>query len=124
MPCCIVDDQLIMQDVSKTFSNNMKSLMEARKIPSDSALAKLAHCDQKTIYRIKNLTQEPTIAMAERIAAAFGLTAWQMMIPNIDPDNPPMLALNKRESASYTRLTDSIREFNDPGPTKPYGSAQ
>ena len=76
--------------------------------PSQSALARKAHVDQRTVGRILNREQSPTIEMLEKLAHALDLDAWQMMIPSLDPKNPPVFVLSRLERDFYRRL-DELR---------------
>jgi transcriptional regulator with XRE-family HTH domain len=111
MPTNIVDSVEAMQSIAEILSDNITALMEDRKITSDAALAKIAHVDQKTIWRIRHKEQSPTVDKVECIARAFGLHAWQMLIPLLDPHNPPVYAMSDTERDFYAKMTDMAREF-------------
>ena len=77
---------------------NLQRLMEAdkdytsaRKVAERAAMFKKIH--PKTVTRILSLAgNEPTLDTVESIAKVFGLQAWQMLVPNLQPSRPPELA--------------------------------
>lgn len=72
---------------------NLESLIACHKtLNSQAAIGKAAKVDQKTVGRILNKTNEPSLEVVGKIAKAFGLAAWQMLVPDLEPTNPPMLA--------------------------------
>lgn len=74
-------------------ANNLDALCTSHKtLKSQSAIAKAAKVDQKTVGRILNKTNEPSLEVLSKIAKAFGLAPWQMLVPDLEPTNPPMLA--------------------------------
>ena len=76
----------------RVFADNMERLIQADKqFNSQPRLAQKAEVDQKTIWRISKLRHEPTLALVEKIAAVFGLAAWQMLMPGLQPGQRPEL---------------------------------
>lgn len=80
---------------------------------SQFALAKKSRVAQSTIGRI--LSDEGVdagIETVDKIAKAYGLQAWQMMVAGMDPGNPPVLQpLSKAERELYDNLKKAAREF-------------
>ena len=100
-----------MMSTAEILSDNIASLMADRQITSDAQLGKLATIDQKSIWRIRNRDQSPTVDTLEKLASAFGLQAWQMLIPNLDPKNPPVFVITDTERQLYKRLNAVAREL-------------
>lgn len=48
------------------------------------------------------------------LAKAFGLQPWQMLIPELDPANPPLLAISKEEKDLYARLQAAAKAIYTP----------
>ena len=104
--------------VTKTTSNsaihlaeNLKKLMEANPpINSQSALGRAAKVDQKTIERMLKCLNEPTLEKVEKVAKVFGLSAWQLITPNLDPRNHPMLAAESEALREMYKKILSTRE--------------
>lgn len=82
---------------------------------SQLGLAKKSGVSQATIGRI--LSDEGVDAQIEtidKIARAYGLQAWQMMIAGMDPTNPPVLQpVTKAERALYENLKKAARDYAD-----------
>jgi transcriptional regulator with XRE-family HTH domain len=78
---------------------------------SQAELARRAHCDQRTIGRILSMDMSPTADMLDRIAQVFGLEAWQMMVPGLDPTNPPVNHFSEEEKRFYDRLKEAALAF-------------
>lgn len=48
----------------------------------------------------------------EVIAACYGLASWQLLVPNIAPDNPPTLReMSKSEESLYRRLQELAKQI-------------
>lgn len=67
---------------------------------------------QSTIGRILSAEGENAkIETVERIAHAYGLEGWQLLIAGMDPKNPPVLApMTKVEKEFYKRLRQLYQE--------------
>lgn len=105
----------MMKPTAEVLAENIVRLKQWQRMRSDDALAKKAHVDQKTIWRIRNRQQSPTVDMLESIANVFGLHAWHLLIQNIDPENPPVCAMSRAERDLYRKLRAlRIEELPDP----------
>lgn len=91
---------------ARSLAENLKALMTANpELDSQSALGRAAKVDQKTIERMLKCLNEPTLEKVEKVAKVFGLTAWQLLTPNLHPRNHPMLAA---ESAALREMYKKI----------------
>lgn len=72
---------------------------------SQAAIGRAAKVDQKTVGRILNLTNEPSLEVLAKIAKVFDLEAWQLMVPGLDVAKPQRLI-----SAQDAELYDKLRE--------------
>lgn len=81
--------------------------------PSQSGLSKKAGVNQRTVGRILNRDQSPTVEMLEKLAVALDMHAWQLLIPNLDPANPPVFVMSKTERDFY-RKVDELRAAEPP----------
>lgn len=79
---------------------------------TQSAIGREAKVDQKTVGRILNKAHEPQINIIAKLAKAFGLETWQLLVPNLDPQNPPSL-VSKDERELYERLREEITKQAD-----------
>lgn len=67
---------------------------------------------QSTVNRIVNGTMDPTVSMLESLATRFGLAAWQLLVPDLDPDDPPVLrASTAEEKALFNKLKETMSEL-------------
>lgn len=66
----------------------------------------LASCD-----RIKKQTTSLGLDLVESVASVFDLQAWQVLTPDLDPSDPPVLYLTRAEAAKYRAFKESAREF-------------
>lgn len=114
----------MLQDIRETLAQNVLALMESRKMTADAQLAKCAGVDQKTIWRIKNKTQAPTTEKLELIARAFGLHAWQLLIPGLDPANPPVFVMSSSEQTFYEKMRRSFHEMAAMEPAHKYNVSE
>lgn len=79
-----------------------------------AAAAKVAKISQRTVNRARNGAQVRLESLAG-LAEAFGLAPWQLLVPGLDPANPPILALSQEEKALYKRLQDAAKAINSQG---------
>lgn len=109
----------------KTLADNLARLMHLDQPDklSQAAVGKMAGCDQRTIGRILSMQQAATVDMLEGISNGFDLQAWQLLVPDLDPANPPVNHITEAEKRLYERLRDAARRvFEEPG--KPYKTDQ
>lgn len=90
----------------ENFKGNLELLMQLTQT-TQNRLARLSGVGQRSIGRILKGEQIPSLDICDQIAHAFGLRAWQMLLPNINPQDPPQL---ERASAAERRLFDNWRE--------------
>lgn len=95
---------------------NVKALMASKLGPtSQMELRRKAGVGQATIGRI--LSQEGVDAGIEtvaKIASAYGLEGWQLLVAGMDPSNPPVLQpVSKAERALYDRLKALSKDLTD-----------
>lgn len=68
---------------------------------------------QATIGRILgDVGENAKIETVERLARAYGLEGWQIMIAGMDPSNPPVLQpVSPAERALYERLKSTVQDI-------------
>lgn len=76
-------------------------------------LGKKAGVGQATIGRILSDEGEDSgIETVAKLAKAFGLEAWQILVAGMDPSNPPVLQpVSKEEQELYRRLKDLAKDL-------------
>jgi transcriptional regulator with XRE-family HTH domain len=95
------------------FRDNLERLMLAHKdLGTQSALAAQAKVGQTSIGRILAKEQSPTLDMVYKISEAFQLEPWQMLISDLDPNNPPITkAVDERQRALFDRFRQAAEEL-------------
>jgi transcriptional regulator with XRE-family HTH domain len=68
-----------------TLARNLKALMVASGMKSPE-VAKLAKVDAKTMNNMVNGRFDPRPEKVDQVAAVFGLTGWQLLIPDLPGD--------------------------------------
>lgn len=80
-----------------------------RKTMSWSGLAADAHIGNGTAQRINEMSSDPSLATLDAIAQRYGLEAWHLLLPHLDPRNPPAFVMTYAERALYDKLAQSVR---------------
>ena len=83
-----------------------------KKFQTISDLGRRAGIGKSTIARIKNNETATKIDNVQAIAEAFGLSAWQLLVPDLDVDNPPQLAGGDIDERTYAimKMFESLEE--------------
>ena len=56
----------------------------------------------------------PSVDLLDRIAERCGnLQAWHLLLPNLDPKNPPVLTMTATERDLYRRMKQSVLDLPD-----------
>lgn len=77
-------------------------------------LAKDCKIGPATASRVKEQKTSVGVEVIDRIAARFGLHAWQLLVPGFDPAHIPTLQpLSEREAALYERFKAVLKEAVD-----------
>ena len=87
--------------------SNLLCLMSATHGPkTQGELHRKSKVAQATIGRILGAKgNNATIETVDRLAKAYGLQGWQLLIAGMDPTNPPVLQpISKQERELYERL--------------------
>ena len=93
-------------------SNNLKALMAAHvSLTTQAAVGKACKIDQRTVGRILNMEHSPGLKQLEAIAVAFDLLTWQLLVPNLDPKNPPVCEHTKVEHDLYKKLRTLVQQL-------------
>lgn len=95
---------------------NLKALMDKTKNygpHSQGELHRKSGVAQSTIGRILGAEGEDSgIETVGRIARAYGLEGWQLLVAGMDPANPPVLQpVSKEERALYDRLKELAKDI-------------
>jgi DNA-binding phage protein len=113
MPCVSGDDTADMIDLAVELAANLAALMAATEdLRTQAAVGKRAGVDQRTVGRILNREHSPNLLQIQKLAAAFGLQPWQLLVPHLDPANPPVVHLTQAERELYARVRRAARQLS------------
>lgn len=68
-----------------------------------------------TYQRVQQAKTSIGINVVAKIAHAFHLEPWQLMVPNLDPSNPPVFALTESERNLYRKLREAALNLAEIG---------
>ena len=111
--------------IRQIVADNLKRLMDLR--PNLNTLPKIAQAggpSNGTLDRIRRLEVGCSIDQLAKIAEVFELDAWQLLVPNLQPNNPPILlgagGQAERELwAKVDSLMSEIAELRDGAQSRP-----
>lgn len=71
--------------IQQVLAENLKALMDAQRPPmSGRQVAARAEIDQKTVSRMLNCANSPTLGALAAVAEVFGLLPWQLLVPGLN----------------------------------------
>jgi transcriptional regulator with XRE-family HTH domain len=98
----------------QTLSENLKALMAAHL--SLNTFAKIVAAGgptNGTLDRIRRMESGASIDQLDNLAKVFGLEPWQLLVPDLDPTNPPMLAhVTQRQLEMLERIRQAAKELS------------
>lgn len=100
---------------AKVLGANLAALMAAHKeLNSNPKLAKKTGLGTGTISRVRNGEVDVNLATLEQLAKAFHVETWQLLVPQMEPNNLPALqALSPQERRLYERLREVAKELKE-----------
>jgi hypothetical protein len=79
-----------------------------------SRLARDAEIGPGSATRLKQQQTSVGIELVQRVAGLFGLETWHLLVPGLDPKNPPMLLpTSEAERAFYERMLQAARDLRN-----------
>ena len=66
-----------------------------------------------SLARIKAQETAVGLDVIDSIAQFFGLQSWQILIEHLDPKNPPVFILDKKQQDFYMRMKIAYKELVD-----------
>lgn len=73
-------------------------------------LAREAGIGPASCSRLKAQQTSVGVELLEKVAAIFGVQAWQLLVPGFDPKSPPVLMpVSAPERAFYERMLDAAK---------------
>ena len=94
----------------RTFARNLRQAREAAGL-SQRALAKAASCDRQLLMDIEDNAANTTLDTVARLAKALGLTAIDLLLPNMENVTAQRVSLAPEEPLSKTEPTEFRRSF-------------
>ena len=93
-------------DQRRILWNNVSALMQARWGGENlTRLANDAGVGPGTVSRLKKCETYLQLNTVDALAAVFDLAAWQLLVPGLEPANPPVIALaSPAERKLYKRF--------------------
>ena len=80
------------REVAQIVSNNLVRLMRASEpLHTLEKLSERSAVSTSAISRTIRLETMPSIELLDKLATAFGLEAWQLLVDGLDPHNPQSL---------------------------------
>lgn len=74
-----------------------------------SRLAREAGLGLATINRLKQQETSTGVDVLEKIAHVFEVQVWQLLVPGMDPKNPPVLKVGGTTELEFYKALESIR---------------
>lgn len=96
-------------DSREIIASNLKALM-TKNNHSEGFLHKKIGLSQSTIGRVLKKESSATVDTIDTIANFYGLTSWQLMVVDLDVNNPQVLkALSVKEQAFYEKMKEVMK---------------
>lgn len=96
----------------RILAENLNALMSAHpEIGTEKALRLRSGLGGGTIDGARRGTSATTVDSLDKLARAFGLEAYQLLIPDLDPRNPPTADLPRNHRAFYERLSRQMQQM-------------
>ena len=92
------DNEDMPRDAKDVLAANLKALMASRE--DRQTLTKITAAgggSNGTLDRIRRGVGSTSLAHLQQLAASFGLEPWQLLVPQLDPENLPELALSQEQ---------------------------
>ena len=97
--------------IREILASNLKALMLVNK-HSQGDLFKLSKVAQSTIGRVLNMQVDATVGTIESVANVYRLQSWQLLVPNLEPSNPPVLReISDKEREFYEKIKMAAQEL-------------
>lgn len=100
---------------AKVLGENLLALMKAHPdLGSNPKLATRTKLGTGTISRLKNGQVDANLETLERLAKAFHVEPWQLLVPGLHPSNLPTLQpISEQERRLYARIAEAMKEIKE-----------
>lgn len=98
-------------DSRQVLWRNVSALMRVRWGGENlNELARRANIGPATAKRMKDCQTSVGLEVVDKVAGAFDVATWQLLVPGMTPENmPTLLAMTKEEREFYARIQDAAR---------------
>lgn len=109
------DEESTASSTAKVLGANLNALMAHHSdLSSNPKVAKKTELGTGTISRLRNGDVDANLSTLEKLSEAFGLHPWQLLVPNLDPENvPALLPVTEQERRLYERLREVAKEIKE-----------
>lgn len=98
--------------IKETVAANLKRLRESHDM-SKAGFARYCGMAQPVYLRLESGELTQHLESLLKIANKCGLQVWQLIVPDLDPSNPPVLKQpSQAEREFYDRIRSALREFH------------
>jgi transcriptional regulator with XRE-family HTH domain len=110
-----MDEELLASSTAKVLGDNLRTLMAAHaELGSNPKLAAKTRLGTGTISRMKNGAVDANLDTLERIAHAFGMEPWQLLVPGLEAKNLPTLQpISEQERKLYARIAEAVKGIRE-----------
>lgn len=85
------DEESVASTTAKVLGANLSALMAAHtELKSNPTVAKKTGMSSSTIHRMRHGQVDATLRTLEKLAAAFSVRPWELLVPSFDPANRPV----------------------------------
>ena len=95
--------------------NKLKDPELAPRPASDKALSEATGISRKTIQAAREASRALGIDNVQKIARAYGLHAYQLLVPGLEPDNPATVPVTEEEKEMMRGVKDSMAKLRARG---------
>lgn len=94
-----------------TLAANLRRLMDHHdRLTTIEKIVSAGGGSNGTVGRMLKGNTSARIDAVAQVARVFGLQAWQLLVPNLDPDHPPVLEMDTRNAELLAAELDGIAE--------------
>ena len=113
MVCYLIDNVVMVKSKNNkdVLADNLKRLMDKNR-HSQGDVHRLTGLSQSSIGRVLNKQVDATISSLETIAHLYKLQSWQLLVADMQPDNPPVLReISEKERDFYEKIKMAAQEL-------------
>jgi transcriptional regulator with XRE-family HTH domain len=108
----IADIMLCMSDIKDMVVGNLRGLRNSYGM-NKAEFARYCGIQQPVYQRMESGDLMPHIESLNKVANKCGMQVWQLLVPNFDPANPPVLRQpSDVEREFYKRIKEAMRDLH------------